>query len=92
MQIAKYIEELSEGKIKTMRIDGKKLEQEAKDPEKLKKAEQMVFSGNPFTTQGDLIGKSKLKGDIEMEFQYSKLLTAFMEGRVIILDELDSIP
>jgi MoxR-like ATPase len=92
VQIAKYIEELSEGKIKTMQIDGKKLEKEARDPEKLRKAEQMVFSGNPFTTQSDLIGKSKLIGDIEMEFQYSKLLTAFMEGRVLIFDELDSVP
>ncbi|MDR0282835.1 MAG: AAA family ATPase [Candidatus Peribacteria bacterium] len=92
VQIAKYIEELSAGKIKTMQIDGKKLESEAKDPEKLRKTEQMVFSGNPFTTQSDLIGKSKLKGDIEMEFQYSKLLTAFMEGRVLIFDELDSVP
>ncbi|MDR0649902.1 MAG: AAA family ATPase [Candidatus Peribacteria bacterium] len=92
VQIAKYIEELSAGKIKTMQIDGKKLEAEAKDPETLRNIKQMVFSGNPFTTQSDLIGKSKLKGAIEMEFQYSKLLTAFMEGRVLIFDELDSVP
>ncbi|MDR2191057.1 MAG: RuvB-like helicase [Candidatus Peribacteria bacterium] len=92
IQISKYLEELSAGKIQTLQIDGKKLEAEAKDPEKLRKAEQLVFSGNPFTTQSDLIGKDKLKGTIEMEFQYSKLLTAFMTGRVLILDELDSIP
>jgi primosomal protein N' len=44
-EVISYIEELSEGKISILKVDGKKLEQEARDPEFLRRQEIMVFSG-----------------------------------------------
>jgi MoxR-like ATPase len=39
-----------------------------------------------------MIGKQTLEGNIATGFQYGTLLKAFMEGRVCLIDEIDTIP
>jgi primosomal protein N' len=49
-----------------------------------------VLSVSSSTTPTDFIGKMGLEGQIKTKFSYGKVLKAFIEGKICIIDEIDS--
>jgi MoxR-like ATPase len=75
-------------------ISGRSLGQELSAKENNHAFEEFisVISGSAGTSIADFIGKWKLEGSVNMKFQYGQLIDAFIKGKVILIDEIDSIP